>query len=72
MSKKGGGVPGETGNATRKGCRFATLGKARTVETMDRTAALAAAHQAQAKPREAEESIAMAKASATLQGWLEP
>ena len=28
MSKEGGGVPGETGNATRKGCRFATLGEA--------------------------------------------
>ena len=30
MSKEGGGVPGdagETGNATRKGCRFATLGR---------------------------------------------
>ena len=28
MSKEGGGVPGETGNATRKECRFATLGEA--------------------------------------------
>ena len=34
---------------------------------MDRTAALQAAHQAQAKLREAEEAIATA--SAMLQGW---
>ena len=34
---------------------------------MDRTAALQAAHQAQAKLREAEEAIATA--SAVLQGW---